>query len=417
MAEVDLPYLWFATGRKGRRYPFYRRAGRLTPITDLDGKRLLGGDFGLFEAYERIHASFVDDTPESDSEIIPGSLRHGIVEFSMSPEFQQLKPNTKKSYNQAFEWLLKPPSTPTTGDNAEDESHHKYKRHKGHGHRPLASMDQEVVISLRDLRYDPPKDMRNKRAHVGVFSSSANALLSALGGLFQFITLRPRKFRLPRGWKSPTEGVPRLKGGDGYRPWEEAEIEQYYDRWPPETIQRAIFDVYLDTGQRGIDVWGMKRKHYRPRKRVFHDATGISTAEREISVVQEKTGARVWIPAADELMPILDRLLKSHSGEWFFVTQAGEHMAHSYFASIVREAIDDAGLPDDCHPHGLRATFATRMIEWGLDHQTIEAIVGHTTMQMAWYYTRKRREGRFAVATMNRGLAAHRAGQELLVDE
>lgn len=279
-------------------------------------------------------------------------------------------------------------------------------------------MDQEVVISLRDLRYNPPKDMRSERSPVGVFPASANLLLSALGALFQFITLRPRKFRLPRGWKSPTEGVPRIKGGDGYRPWEEeTEIEKFSEKWPVGTIQRAIFAVYLGTGQRGIDVWGMERKHYRPRKLVFHDATGIWTAEREISVVQEKTGARVWVPAADELMPILDGLLKSHSGEWFFVTQAGEHMAHSYMTAILRDAIDEAGLPDDCHPHGLRATFATRMIEWGLDHQTIESIVGHTTLEMARYYTRKRRAARFAVETMNRGLAARRAGRELLVDE
>ena len=183
------------------------------------------------------------------------------------------------------------------------------------------------------------------------------------------------------------------------------------------TIQRTIFAVYLDTGQRGSDVWGMKREHYRPRKRVLHDATGIWTAKREIYVVQEKTGARIWIPAADELMPILDHQLELHSGDWFFVTQAGGHMSQTCMTKIFRDAIDEAGLPDDCHPHGLRATFATRMVEWGLDHQTIESIVGHTTMQMALYYTRKRRAGRFAVVTMDRGLAAHRAGQELLVDE
>ena len=66
----------------------------------------MAGDFGLLEAYERIHASFVDDLPESDGEIIPGSLRHGIVEFSISPDFHGLKPNTKKSYNNEYNRLL-----------------------------------------------------------------------------------------------------------------------------------------------------------------------------------------------------------------------------------------------------------------------------------------------------------------------
>lgn len=373
--------------------------------------------------YEYIHASFADDALKEHGVIIPGSLRHGIVEFRKSPEWwTDLKPNSRTNYNKTFDWLLTPPGIPKNADPTKPET----MRHKGHGHRPFATMDQEGMIYLRNLRYNPPEDMRYEyppedkryeRSRSGVFPGAANMLVTALGALSAFVKLRRRKFRLPRGWRSPTEGVPMLKGGDGYRPWEEEEIEDFYKRWPPETIQRVIFDVFLDTGQRGIDVWGMKRKHYRLRKLVSHDGTGIWTAQREISVVQEKTRERIWIPAADELMPSVDWLLQSHSGEWFFVTQAGEHMSQGYMTKILRDAIADAGLPDDCHPHGLRVTFATRMIEWGLPHDTIESIVGHTTFQMAVKYTEKRRKARFGVATMNRGLAAHRAGQELLVEE
>jgi hypothetical protein len=153
-----------------------------------------------------------------------------------------------------------------------------------------------------------------RRNREGYFPGAANGLVAALGGVFAFVKRRPGEFRLPPGWTSPTVGIPKLKGGDGYRPWEEEEIKDFYKRWPPETIQRVIFDTYLYTGQRGIDVWGMARKHYRPRKRPIPGAVGIWASGRVISVVQEKTGERIWIPAAVKLIRILDPWLESHDG-------------------------------------------------------------------------------------------------------
>jgi site-specific recombinase XerD len=92
-------------------------------------------------------------------------------------------------------------------------------------------------------------------------------------------------------------------------------------------------------------------------------------------------------------------------------------MSLYYMTSILNKAIEDAGLPKDCQPHGLRVTFATRMIELRLDYQAIESIVGHTTMAMAIKYTEKRRKARFAIDTLDRAIAAHDDGEELLVDE
>jgi integrase len=62
---------------------------------------------------------------------------------------------------------------------------------------------------------------------------------------------------------------------------------------------------------------------------------------------------------------------------------------------LMREAIRAAALPDDCTLHGLRYAFSTRGIELGLDWQTIEAIVGHRTAEMAQKYTAKRRRARW----------------------
>jgi integrase len=414
MAELDLQYLWYAK----KIYGFYRREGTLTALKDPDCKRLLKGDFGELEAYERIHISFVSEknAPPRDL-VIPGSLRHGIVVFRKSTEWGQLAPSSRIKYNYTYDWLLEPPGIPRNADPKKPDT----MRHKGHGHRPLASMDEEVVLALRDLRHNPPEDMRYEkrfeRSDDGLFPGAANALLDALGSLFAFVRLRRRQFLLFRGWTSPTDGVPGLAKGEGHRPWEEDEIDRFKDHWPQKTIQRAVLDVFLDTGQRGIDVWRMKRGHYRPVKRRRDDLVGLLVSDREISVLQQKTRQRVWIPASNELIPSVEWLLSSHDGDWFFMTEVGNHMSQGRMTEILTDAIRDAGLPNDCTPHGLRVTFATRMIEMGLDYQNIESIVGHTNMAMAIKYTEKRRKARLPIATLNVAMAARRAGQKLLVDD
>jgi integrase len=413
----NLPYLWYAKDI----YPFYRREGWRTPLTDPAGRRLLKGDFGEKAAWEIIHATFISEKNTSPRDvIIPGSLRHGIVEYRKSPEWGQLAPNSRIKYDLTFNWLLEPPGIPENADPKKPAT----LRHKGHGHRPLASMDEEVVIVLRDLRYNPPEDMRYQKKSQDeekepprVFPGSANDLLGALGALFAFVKLRRRQFLLPRGWTSPTDDVPGFQKGEGHRPWEEDEIDQFCTRWPLKTPQRAIRDVFLDTGQRGVDVWKMRREHFRRQKRRRDDLVGLLVSDREISVVQQKTRVRVWVPASNELIPSVDWLLSSHDGAWFFMTEARNHMSQRQMTKILTDAISEAGLPADCTPHGLRVTFATRIIETGLDYQTIESIVGHTNMAMAIKYTEKRRKGRLAIATLNVAMAARRAGQKLLVDE
>jgi hypothetical protein len=103
MAELDLRYLWFAK----RHYPFYRRNGLLIALYNPDGKRLLKGDFGVLEAYERIHASFGAERDREPSIILPGTLGHGISKFTASTEWkQQLKPRTQSRWQNEYNWLL-----------------------------------------------------------------------------------------------------------------------------------------------------------------------------------------------------------------------------------------------------------------------------------------------------------------------
>jgi integrase len=148
----------------------------------------------------------------------------------------------------------------------------------------------------------------------------------------------------------------------------------------------VLFEVFLNTGQRGGDVAPMIRQQY---------------YKGEISVAQEKTKERVWIPASRDLRSALDPWLGAHSHVVLFPTPTGRALKADHMRHLMLDARRAAALPDDCTLHGLRYTFATRGLEIGLDWQTIESIVGHRTAEMAFKYTAKRRHARLAIATLN----------------
>jgi integrase len=346
VVQLELDYLWAARGRK-KLYWFYRRNGRRIPIKSPEGKRLAHGDDGFLEAYERIHATF-GRTPSEDPTV--GTLAHLIVEYKASPEYtQNIAKKTQKDYGRYLD-LLK----------------------KKHGHRSIALMPREAVLKMRDEYKATPR--------------KANYLLAVLGVILTYAGDRKQTFRLPPHWQSPAAKPKKLKTGEGYRPWEESEIGAYRKRWKLGTLERALFEAFLNSGQRGGDIAPMVRQQY---------------AKGEIAVAQEKTGERVWIPVSQDLRSALAPWLKSHKHVVLFATPKGRPLKVDHMRHLMRDAIRAAKLPDDCTLHGLRYTFATRAIELGLDWQTIESIVGHKTAQMASKYTEKRRRARFAIASLD----------------
>jgi integrase len=356
LGKIDVHYLY---GPKKRRYWYYRRNGRLIPITSPEGRRLQQDEPGFLEAYARIHASF---GAERVKDTAIGTLAHLIDVYRASPEFKRRKPKTQKDYGRYLD-LLK----------------------KQHGHRSIAKLPREAVFKLRDEFQETPR--------------TANYVVAVLRLILSYAEDRKQTFRLPPHWVNPARRPKKLETGEGHRPWEEIEIAAYRKHWRDGTLERVLFEAFLNTGQRGGDIAPMIRQQY---------------FRGEIAVAQEKTGKRVWIPASLDLREALDPWLAEHEHVVLFPTPTGRPLKVDHMRHLMREAIRAAGLPDGCTLHGLRYTFATRAIEIGLDWQTIESIVGHKTAEMAFKYTQQRRLARLAIisldAARNANLGAAKVG-------
>ena len=154
---------------------------------------------------------------------------------------------------------------------------------------------------------------------------------------------------------------------------------------PIGTRARLAFALALYTSQRSADLIRMGKQHVRDGK---------------ISVVQQKTGTRIWIPVHPQLRAILDATQSDHLV--FIATDYGRPYAHSKsFGNAMREWSKEAGLTG-CPLHGLRKACARRLAEAGCTATEIMSITGHKSLTEAERYVKAANQKTMAEAAMEK---------------
>jgi len=193
-----------------------------------------------------------------------------------------------------------------------------------------------------------------------------------------------KSFAVEEEWitHSPAARVRELPKGE-WRGWTDEECKQFMACWAPGTMERRAYALAVYTGQRKTDLVAMARAHRKGGA---------------IRVVQSKTGEELWIPEHQELTAELGRGVVGHMS--LLTTTKGKAFDPVYFGAWFAEAIEEAGLPDDCVLHGLRKTAASKPAEAGCSEKQIAAITGHTTLAMVAKYTKGAEQKKLATAAI-----------------
>jgi integrase len=186
--------------------------------------------------------------------------------------------------------------------------------------------------------------------------------------------------------------LPKMKSKH-YRPWTDAELEQFERRHPVGSKARLAFALGLYTLQRAGDVCRMGRQHVR---------------NGELTVKQEKTGVTLSLPIRPELQAILDATPSGHMT--FLVTKAGRQWGRVSFSNQFRVWCNEAELPKDCVFHGLRATGCTQLADAGCSAHQIAAWSGHKTLREVERYTSGANQRRLARSAIEAGGRKRSAG-------
>lgn len=137
--------------------------------------------------------------------------------------------------------------------------------------------------------------------------------------------------------------------------------------------------------------------------------------EDESLTCKGKGGKYRRVPVGKEALVWLQRYIREVRGRLtalgvqgsLFVNRLGKPLSRVGVWKILRNRASQAGIPAHLHPHLLRHSFATHLVEGGADLRVVQTLLGHADIQTTEIYTH------VAVERLREALARHPMGKSL----
>lgn len=165
--------------------------------------------------------------------------------------------------------------------------------------------------------------------------------------------------------RNPVENIKKLKGGE-YAPWPDVKLRAF--ERVAEGTARTVYELAIGTGQRIGDCCAMR----------WDDFDGDF-----MRVVQEKTGADLWIACPSRLKAYLAGLPRQ--GDYILAKNLRQHIGKRQVQGAV-EAVREAIGAKAFVPHGWRYNATQELAEAGCSDAEIQAVTGHKSLEMVKKY-------------------------------
>ncbi|GLI86005.1 tyrosine recombinase XerC [Rossellomorea marisflavi] len=241
-------------------------------------------------------------------------------------------------------------------------------------------MKEQGIGSLKDVEYSDARLFLTKLHDQGLKRASVARKVSSIRSFYRFLNREARILENPFSYVNLPKREQRLPKFF-YEEEIQALLDACGDSTPLEIRNRALFELLYATGMRVSECSGLTL-----------DDLDFSLS---ILLVRGKGGKERYVPfgsfAHDALEEYINRsrttLTKHASEKHLFLNHRGGPLTQRGIRLILTKLIDKASLTRKIHPHMLRHTFATHLLNNGADLRAVQDLLGHASLSSTQVYT------------------------------
>lgn len=244
---------------------------------------------------------------------------------------------------------------------------------------------------IRDFMVFEPKSVESYEAQdlirylstlqeLGMESSSLRRKQVAIKQLFDFLVQNDYQIRMD------FDMVPVISSGK-YLPdtLSVEEMKILLDSLPTDSSlafrNKVMMELLYATGMRISELLGLS----------IHDLR----RDQHMVLVRGKGNKQRYVPFIKSLDTLLDAYLNVHrpvlqqlkQGDMLFLNRFGNKLSRMGFWKILQEAVLKAGIKRDVSPHTFRHSFATHLLEAGVNLRIVQSLLGHSSINTTQIYT------------------------------
>lgn len=212
----------------------------------------------------------------------------------------------------------------------------------------------------------------------GASPASLARLLSTLRGFYKWLIREGAAEANPAaGVRAPKRRRPLPKALDVDQLAQLLDTEPGQD--PVAIRDHAILELFYSSGLRLAELVGLDAEDLRPSAREV-TVLGKGNKQRQLPVGGKAAAAlKRWLAVRSELADAEEKAL--------FVSRRGTRLSRASVAARLKRRAAECGLPGHLHPHKLRHSFATHMLESSGDLRAVQELLGHADIGTTQIYT------------------------------
>lgn len=163
------------------------------------------------------------------------------------------------------------------------------------------------------------------------------------------------------------------------------EMKKLLDSLPTDSSlafrNKVMMELLYATGMRVSEMLGLS----------IHDLF----RDENMILVRGKGSKQRYVPYLKSLDPLLDSYLGAHRpvllqlkhNDKLFLNRFGNALSRMGFWKILQNAVIEAGIKHDVSPHTFRHSFATHLLEAGVNLRIVQSLLGHSSINTTQIYT------------------------------